>query len=211
MRQADLARLGAVGRRPSARPGWRSGAGSRNGGRVTRRPPRIRPAMECTMRPPAPRRGQGGNRPGRRAASIDLPEPGGPTNSRLWPPAAAISSARLAFSWPFTSRRSATPAPRPCRPASAPQHLGSAEMVHQRDSERGGQTSTAPAQAASRRWLAGQISPRPSAARRPPREARRPPGSSAPSSEFTHRRPAVQLFGRDDTHAAITARAIGRS
>ena len=44
--------------------------------------------------------------PGSRAASIDLPAPGGPTISRLWPPAAAISSARLAFSWPLTSRRS---------------------------------------------------------------------------------------------------------
>jgi hypothetical protein len=30
-----------------------------------------------------------------------LPVPGGPTSSRLWPPAAAISSARLAAAWPF--------------------------------------------------------------------------------------------------------------
>ena len=44
--------------------------------------------------------------PGRRAASIDLPLPGGPTISRWWRPAAAISSARLAFSWPFTSAKS---------------------------------------------------------------------------------------------------------
>src|SRR5690606_1298362 len=50
----------------------------------------------------------GGNSPGRRWAIIDLPDPGGPTNNRLWPPAAAISSARLALSWPFTSRRSGT-------------------------------------------------------------------------------------------------------
>jgi hypothetical protein len=35
-----------------------------------------------------------------------LPLPGGPTSSRLWPPAAAISSARFAWAWPFTSRRS---------------------------------------------------------------------------------------------------------
>lgn len=40
----------------------------------------------------------GGNRPGSLCASIDLPEPGGPQNSRLWPPAAAISKARLACS-----------------------------------------------------------------------------------------------------------------
>ena len=40
----------------------------------------------------------GGRMPASRAASIDLPEPGGPTMSRLWPPAAATSSARLALS-----------------------------------------------------------------------------------------------------------------
>ena len=33
-----------------------------------------------------------------RAAIIDLPDPGGPTKSRLCPPAAAISRARLALS-----------------------------------------------------------------------------------------------------------------
>ena len=44
--------------------------------------------------------------PGRRRASIVLPEPGGPTMSRLWPPAAAISRARRASAWPRTSERS---------------------------------------------------------------------------------------------------------
>ena len=44
--------------------------------------------------------------PAKRCASIDLPLPGGPTISTLWPPAAAISSARFAFDWPLTSRRS---------------------------------------------------------------------------------------------------------
>ena len=43
---------------------------------------------------------------GSRAASIDLPAPGGPTINRLWPPAAATSSARLALSWPLMSARS---------------------------------------------------------------------------------------------------------
>jgi hypothetical protein len=33
-------------------------------------------------------------------ASIVFPHPGGPTNKRLWPPAAAISSARFAASCP---------------------------------------------------------------------------------------------------------------
>jgi hypothetical protein len=35
-----------------------------------------------------------------------LPEPGAPRSSRPWPPAAAISSARRAASWPRTSARS---------------------------------------------------------------------------------------------------------
>jgi len=47
-----------------------------------------------------------GRMPGRRAASIDLPAPGGPQKSRLWPPQAATSSARLASAWPCTSARS---------------------------------------------------------------------------------------------------------
>lgn len=48
----------------------------------------------------------GGSSPAKRCASIDLPVPGEPSISTLWPPAAAISSARLAADWPFTSRRS---------------------------------------------------------------------------------------------------------
>jgi hypothetical protein len=48
----------------------------------------------------------GGRIDGKRAASIDLPAPGGPTMSRLWPPAAATSSARLALSCPLMSARS---------------------------------------------------------------------------------------------------------
>ena len=48
----------------------------------------------------------GGRMPGRRRASIVLPVPGGPTKRTLWPPAAAISSARLAVSCPLTSEKS---------------------------------------------------------------------------------------------------------
>ena len=58
--------------------------------------------------------------PGSRRASMVLPEPGGPTNSRLWPPAAAISSARRGDLLPAhvgeirrrTSRRGASIGPR---------------------------------------------------------------------------------------------------
>ena len=50
-----------------------------------------------------------GSSPAKRCASMDLPEPGGPTIKRPWPPAAAISSARRAAVWPFTSARSGPP------------------------------------------------------------------------------------------------------
>ena len=50
----------------------------------------------------------GGRIPASRLAIIVLPAPGGPTSSRLWPPAAAISSARRASNCPRTSSRSGT-------------------------------------------------------------------------------------------------------
>ena len=53
--------------------------------------------LECERR-------QDGARGGGRASSC--PTPGGPSMRRLWPPAAAISSARLAHAWPRTSARS---------------------------------------------------------------------------------------------------------
>ena len=46
---------------------------------------------------------KGGSKDGIRAASMDFPDPGGPIISRLCPPAAAISAARLAFSCPLMS------------------------------------------------------------------------------------------------------------
>ena len=58
--------------------------GARNGRARVRAPRAIRPAMECTMEVSSNSDADsGGNRPGRRWAIIDLPEPGGPMNSRL--------------------------------------------------------------------------------------------------------------------------------
>ena len=48
----------------------------------------------------------GGNMVGSLFASMVLPAPGGPMSIALWPPAAAISSARFTFSYPFTSLKS---------------------------------------------------------------------------------------------------------
>ena len=79
-------------------------------GRSRMRAPEPRPAALCIwVISSASSRPGAGRMPGRRRASIVLPTPGGPTMSRLCPPAAAISSARFASSWPRTSRRSSSP------------------------------------------------------------------------------------------------------
>lgn len=50
----------------------------------------------------------GGSSPGNRLASMVFPVPGGPISNKLWPSAAAISSARRACCWPITSAKSLT-------------------------------------------------------------------------------------------------------
>ena len=52
----------------------------------------------------------GGSSDGSRCASIDLPVPGAPMSNSEWPPAAAISSTRLACGCPRTSARSGSAA-----------------------------------------------------------------------------------------------------
>ena len=106
-----------VRQRDLARPRRRAAAHQRHrAGRVMRRcRSAASPSARARSGPPGWRRRRfaalrprviGGSSPAKRCASIDLPEPGGPTISRLWPPAAAISSARLAPAWPLTSARS---------------------------------------------------------------------------------------------------------
>ena len=82
--------------------------GARKGGRETSGRPGGRiPATEwMRVTSSASSCSSGGRIPGRRRASIVFPVPGGPASRRLWPPAAAISSARRARSWPRTSARS---------------------------------------------------------------------------------------------------------
>ena len=80
--------------------------GERNG-RSRASSPAPSPATLCTrVMSRASAKSGGGRMPGTRRASIVLPAPGGPTMSRLCPPAAAISSARFASCWPRTSARS---------------------------------------------------------------------------------------------------------
>ena len=78
--------------------------GSRNGLLMTRPPCSSLPASEWIIVASSASAGvSGGSNPGSRAASIDLPAPGGPIISRLWLPTAAISSARRAVNWPARS------------------------------------------------------------------------------------------------------------
>ncbi len=51
-------------------------------------------------------RERGGKIVGRRRAIMVLPDPGGPTISKWWNPAAAISAALFTVCWPFTSAKS---------------------------------------------------------------------------------------------------------
>jgi hypothetical protein len=129
---------------------------------MTSLPPSSMPATLWIMLTSSADRGsRSGNNPGRRAANIDFPEPGGPTSSRLWPPAAAISSARRAVSIPFTSlmsgqaRTSATPAVSGGLSTWVPR-----KWLIRLSRSVGARTSMRPAQAASPPWLAGQIRPR---------------------------------------------------
>jgi len=106
MRERDFARSRA---QAAADQRWHRGewCGERNGRRLVSAPPSISPATEAIIDTSSNSAGNNGGRiEGSRAASIDLPAPGGPTISRLWPPAAATSSARLALSWPLMSARS---------------------------------------------------------------------------------------------------------
>ena len=107
VRQRDLAR---PHRRTPADQARRRHRVVRRAERARRRSAPSRRAGRRSNRPsssPAPRRTpSGGRMPGSRWASIVFPEPGAPTNSRLWPPAAAISSARRGTSCPRTSARS---------------------------------------------------------------------------------------------------------
>ena len=102
LREARLARGRRRRRRrpgPAAEIEW---CGARNGRRCTSGVGAEHARRRCgRASPPAPRRSVSGGRiDGRRRAAIDLPLPGGPIMSTLWPPAAATSSARFSARWP---------------------------------------------------------------------------------------------------------------
>ena len=218
VRERDLAGAHRRARRRPAPPPTPCG-GARGTG--ARRPAPSRRAARRSNRPsssPAPRRSASGGRiPGRRWASIVLPEPGGPTNSRLWPPAAAISSARRGTSCPRTSARSASgtsgAVAAPARPAgdgrrhgsprsratSAPRlrrrlHLVAADRPPPRRRSRAGRRAAARRVRAPRRRSAARRAPGAACRRAPARRRtacrRAPPRRRRPPRRASRRRSA---------------------
>ena len=154
---------------------------------------------------------------GARASSCRLP--GGPTISRLCPPAAAISSARLASSWPRTSARSGGSARGAATRRAGRDRLGRPAAVQQLGEPRRGRrraiTSSPSTSAASAAFAAGTTSravarPR---GRRARSRARRAPAAARRSSDSSPQTAQSLERARAGTWplAASTPTAIARS
>ena len=188
--------------------------GARNGRWRVRAPRAIWPATEWIIEVSRSSCAEsGGSSAGSLWASIDLPEPGGPMNSRLWPPAAAISSARLAPSWPLTSFRSSARSGSSIWPGvGAPITCEPRKWLIRAISERGARMRASPAQAASGPLASGQIRPSPmalaatAAGSTPATGAIRPSSDSSPIAAQPSR-----ASGAITPMAARMPSAIGRS
>ena len=115
--------------------------------------------------------------PHSRDASRVLPLPGGPTKSKWWAPAAAISSARRACAWPRTSARSGCAAARQATASARGSDLRASSAAHTSSRVRAVRTSTSAASAASLPLAGGTSSLRPA----------RPLASAAASTPSTAR------------------------
>src|SRR5438445_9507636 len=159
----------------------------------------------------------GGRIVGSRRASIVFPAPGGPSMMTLWPPAAAISSARRAWACPRTSERSPAiggivgaglPAAGSGRIGSRPRSLRAIS-----DSEPTGWIGTPCTSPASLAFAWGTSRPRPPRSRTASAMLRTPgTGRTVPSRESSPivRRPSSAPGGIWWV-AARSPRAIGRS
>ena len=188
--------------------------GSRKGRARVRRPSGSVPARLWIIETSSASLGSiGGRIPDSRLASMDLPAPGGPTIRRLWPPAAAISSTRLADSWPLMSLRSGRRGLGVGQPRlGCRQHLGALEMVDQRQQVGRRQDGHVAGPGGLAAAAAGQIRPSSRRWRRSRREARRRPARIEPSSAISPsaRKPSISSAGRTPI-ATIRPSAIGRS
>ena len=179
--------------------------GARNG-RAVARPPEPSPAtLWIRVISSASSNDGGGRMPGSRRATIVLPAPGGPAISRLWPPAAAISSARFASACPRTSRHVGQLAavrelePRAAWPARAPSGRGAGPRAA--PGWRTPSTSTPLASAASPALASGTIIRRYPRACAPERRREHPPDGPqlAAERQLPADRRALERLPRDLT------------
>jgi hypothetical protein len=165
----------------------------------------------------------GGRMPDSRCASMDLPAPGGPTRSRWWPPAAAISSARRATAWPRTSARSSAPAllsslgAGSCRGSSVPRsHSAASSSRATGCTTRPSISAASGAAAVGHRRTAAPAARVASASARVPRPCRtRPSSDSSPSAAVRARRSCGTCSMAASTPSAtarsVEAPSLGRS
>ena len=205
VREARLARAAVRARRRRSRPSRRCGAARGTAAReTTGRSAASSPATEwIRVTSSASSSASGGRIPGRRRASIVFPVPGGPARSRLWPPAAASSSARRARSCPRTSARSgatgagagaSSPSGSPRRQLDLAREVPGRlrEMAH------GHRLDTRERDLRRRLRCAEHARRDPSAARPPPTASAPPTGRRRPSSESSPR-DACSASRSDDT------------
>ena len=171
------------------------------------------PAMEWIIEVSKASAGDsGGNIPASRAASMDLPEPGGPTISMWCRPAAAISKARFARSCPFTSNRSRAPVSVVTSPGLA--GASGAWPVKWRiscDSVSGARTRAASTQAASGPQGAGQTSAKPASAAAMAAGKSAHHGHECPiKREFAQRDALGHLLGRQDVQSCKQGHGDGQ-
>ena len=209
VREARLARPRRRAPPPTIAGADAEWCGARNGGtRISPPPGASTPATEwMRVTSSAASSSSSGRIPGSRRASIVLPVPGGPASSRLCAPAAAISSARRARSWPRTSARSGTGDSRDRRAAAAARAARRSPRRYATASARWWTgTGSTPASATSGAGLGRAdepargrraARPRPRRARRG-RARRRPSSASSPNAAMPVERVGRQLMRRSE-------------
>ena len=160
MRERHLARAAAASRRRPGPPSRSCGAGRGTGAARRAAGSQGGRRRSRSAAPPSPRgRPRGGRIDGSRRAASDLPAPGGPTISRLWPPAAATSSASAQVRAGRAGRRGRAPGPAPfgARPAVGGRRrlASAAQRPPTARAARAGSPVAPPASAASGPFAAG--------------------------------------------------------
>ena len=136
---------------------------------------------------------------GIRRASIVFPVPGAPSSSRLWPPAAAISSASNGAAWPLMSARSGSAGgagrPPPSGNGGTEPPASTSAAARSSETPATSSPSTSAASRARSRGTTNRLSPARRAPRRPP--APRASRGAAAQRQLAEHRIAGERLDRD--------------